>query len=82
MSPEDNIRVLRRTQSAAPVNIFELLDQEEERKKELEAWHERRKNRVPAQGKTKTAELNDDNRGYIWARRQKPLPPRSGKNDA
>lgn len=72
MKPEDNIRLL------LTGNVFEELDQYE---RELEESKERRKNRVPAQGRTKTSELNERNQGYIWARRQKSLPRRSGPND-
>lgn len=71
MKPEDNIRRLRS-------NVFEELDEKE---RELSEWHARRKNRIPAQGKTKTSQLNEGNRGYIWDRTQPRIKRRSGPND-
>lgn len=75
MASEDNIRRLMYERYRQPRNIFEEVE-------ELEAWDERRKRPGRfTKGKAKTAELNTENKGYIWARGQKPLKPRSGDND-
>jgi len=83
MGSEDNIRRLRRPMDSGPEdrNVFEEL---EEYERELAEWHERRKNRNPAAGKTKTSELNMDNKGYIWRRPSGKRPGGrgySGPND-
>jgi hypothetical protein len=73
MATEDNIRRLRQPEK----NVFEEL---EEHEREMKDWAERRKGQsrfVPG----KTAELNIGNRGYIWARGQRPAKKRSSPSD-
>lgn len=79
MASEDNIRRLRRPASPPEPNAFEELDEHE---RQLAEWHERRKNRIPAQGKTKTAELSNEKRGYLWEEgRINKLRKRSSPSD-
>jgi hypothetical protein len=74
MASEDNIRRLRHPEK----NVFEEL---EEHERMLEERRRRLKEADLLGGRGKTAELNIGNRGYIWARRQRKAPPRSGDND-
>jgi hypothetical protein len=73
MASEDNIRRLRQPEK----NVFEEM---EEHEREMKDWAERRRGQsrfVPG----KTAELNIENRGYIWARGQRPTKKRSSPSD-
>jgi hypothetical protein len=74
MASEDNIRRLRQPEK----NVFEEL---EEHERMLEERRRRLKEADLLGGRGKTAELNIGNRGYIWARGQRPVKKRSSPSD-